>query len=101
MKEKPNLSKEKIIYKSVSKGEELFERKKHMLAGKTEQCRRLEEDVKAFDEKAKIEKKTTFLSGRLVWSMYQEVRKVSKEIKDRSLVAKRPFEELVSQRKIL
>ena len=85
----------------MSEGEELFERKKHMLAGKTEQCRRLEEDDKAFDEKAKIEKKVTFLSGRLVWSMYQEVRKVSKEIKDRSLVAKRQFEELVSQRKIL
>ena len=79
----------------MSKGEELFERKKHMLAGKTEQCRRLEEDVKAFDEKAKIEKKQTLLSGRLVWSMYQEVRKVSEEIKDRSLVAKRQFEELV------
>ena len=85
----------------MSKGEELFERKKHMLAGKTEQCRRLEEDDKAFDEKAKIEKKVTFLSSRLVWSMYQEVRKVSKEIKYRSLVAKRQFEELVSQRKNL
>ena len=48
----------------MSEGEELFERKKHMLAGKTEQCRRLEEDVKAFDEKAKIEKKITLLSGR-------------------------------------
>ena len=79
----------------MSKGEELFERKKHMLAGKTEQCRRLEEDDEAFDENAKIEKKVTFLSSRLVWSMYQEVRKVSKEIKDRSLVAKRQFEELV------
>ena len=66
-----------------------------MLAGKTEQCRRLEEDDEAFDENAKIEKKVTFLSSRLVWSMYQEVRKVSKEIKDRSLVAKRQFEELV------
>ena len=81
----------------MSKGEELFERKKHMLAGKTEQCRRLEEDVKAFDEKAKIEKKITLLSGRLVWSKYQEVRKVSKEIKDRSLVAKRQFEEQESK----
>ena len=79
----------------MSKGEELFERKKHMLAGKTEQCRRLEEDDEAFDENAKIEKKVTFLSSRLVWSMYQEVRKVSEEIKDRSLVAKRQFEELV------
>ena len=79
----------------MSEGEELFERKKHMLAGKTEQCRRLEEDDEAFDENAKIEKKVTFLSSRLVWSMYQEVRKVSKEIKDRSLVAKRQFEELV------
>ena len=81
----------------MSKGEELFERKKHMLAGKTEQCRRLEEDVKAFDEKAKIEKKITFPFGRLVWSKYQEVRKVSKEIKDRSLVAKRQFEEQESK----
>ena len=81
----------------MSEGEELFERKKHMLAGKTEQCRRLEEDVKAFDEKAKIEKKITFLSGRLVWSKYQEVRKVTKEIKDRSLVAKRQFEEQESK----
>ena len=81
----------------MSEGEELFERKKHMLAGKTEQCRRLEEDVKAFDEKAKIEKKITLLSGRLVWSKYQEVRKVSKEIKDRSLVAKRQFEEQESK----
>ena len=73
----------------MSEGEELFERKK--------QCKRLEEDVKAFDEKAKIEKKTTFLSGRLVWSKYQDVRKVSKEIKDRSLVAKRQFEEQESK----
>ena len=81
----------------MSKGEELVERKKHMLAGKTEQCRRLEEDVKAFDEKAKIEKKITFPFGRLVWSKYQEVRKVSKEIKDRSLVAKRQFEEQESK----
>ena len=81
----------------MSEGEELFERKKQMLVGKTEQCRRLEEDVKAFDEKAKIEKKITLLSGRLVWSKYQEVRKVSKEIKDRSLVAKRQFEEQESK----
>ena len=95
LKEKHNLLKN--LQKSMSEGEELFERKKHMLAGKTEQCRRLEEDVKAFDEKAKIEKKITLLSGRLVWSKYQEVRKVTKEIKDRSLVAKRQFEEQESK----
>ena len=44
----------KDLQKSMSEGEELFERKKQMLSDQTEKCRRLEEEVKAFDEKKKI-----------------------------------------------
>jgi len=83
----------KELQKGMNEGEELFERKKQMLVEKTEQCRRLEEDVKAFDEKVKIEKKLSLLAGRLVWSKYQEVRKITKETKERSNQAKQRWEE--------
>jgi len=83
----------KDLQKNMNEGEDLFERKKQMLVEKTEQCRRLEEDVKAFDEKAKIEKKISLLEGRLVWSKYQEVRRATKEIKERSNQAKKRWEE--------
>jgi len=83
----------KDLQKKMNEGEDLFERKKQMLVEKTEQCRRLEEDVKAFDEKAKIEKKIELLEGRLVWSKYQEVKRTTKEIKERSNQAKKRWEE--------
>ena len=83
----------KELQKNMNEGEDLFERKKQMLLEKTEQCRRLEEDVKAFDEKAKIEKKIILLEGRLVWSKYQEVLRSTKEIKDQSIIAKKSWEE--------
>eukprot|EP00092_Neocalanus_flemingeri_P024188 GFUD01026235.1.p1 GENE.GFUD01026235.1~~GFUD01026235.1.p1 ORF type:complete len:1076 (+),score=430.02 GFUD01026235.1:59-3286(+) len=83
----------KELQKGMNEGGELFERKRQMLVEKTEQCRRLEEDVKAFDEKAKIEKKITQLEGRMVWSKYQEVRRITKETKERSNQAKKRWEE--------
>jgi len=83
----------KDLQKKMNEGEDLFERKKQMLTEKTEQCRRLEEDVQAFEEKAKIEKKIELLGGRLVWSKYQEVKRSTKETKDKSNQAKKRWEE--------
>merc|ERR1712142_1056306 len=75
----------KDLQKNMNEGEDLFERKKQMLVEKTEQCRRLEEDVKAFEEKAKIEEKIELLEGRLVWSKYQVVKRSTKDIKEKSI----------------
>ena len=72
----------KDLQKKMNEGEDLFERKKQMLTEKTDQCRRLEEDVQAFEEKAKIERKIEMLGGRLVWSKYQEVKRSTKETKE-------------------
>ena len=47
----------KELQKSMSEGQDLFERKRQMLVDKTEECRRLEEDVKAFEEKKEVEDK--------------------------------------------
>lgn len=83
----------KDLQKKMNEGEDLFERKKQMLVEKTDQCRRLEEDVKAFEEKAKIEKKIELLEGRLVWSKYQVVKRSTKDIKEKSTQAKKKWED--------
>merc|ERR1711920_382255 len=74
----------KEIQKSLSENEELFERKRQMLQEKTTRCTRMEEDVKVFNEKKKLEKKISLLNGRLVWSKVSEVKIQMKE-KQRSL----------------
>lgn len=71
----------KELQKSMSEGEELYERKQQMLAEQLEKCRRLEEEVKAFDEKKKIEAKIKLAEERFAWSTFNEVGKVYVENK--------------------
>ena len=70
----------KQLQKTMSEGQDLFERKRQMLAEKTEECRRLEEDVKAFEEKKEVEAKVEVARGKLVWSRFEEARKFAKTI---------------------
>ena len=63
----------KEMQKSMSEGEELFERKQKMLVDETEKCRKLEEEVKAFEEKKKIEASVKLAEQRLAWSKLHEV----------------------------
>ena len=58
----------KQIQKSMTGGEELFERKKQMLQEKIEGCKRLEEEEKVFEEKKMIEDKLGLISGCLTWA---------------------------------
>ena len=44
----------KQLQKTMNEGKELHDRKKQMFNEKVEQCRRLEEDVKAFEEKKSV-----------------------------------------------
>lgn len=72
----------KSLQKNINEGEDVFERKKQMLTEKTGQCQRLEEEVRAFEEKRKIEEKVQLLAGRLAWSKVTEVKKDAKAKKD-------------------
>ena len=72
----------KELQKSLHEGDELFDRKKQMLKERTEQCQRLEEEVKAFEEKRTIEKKIGLLEGRLAWSKVREVQRETRAKKD-------------------
>ena len=69
----------KQLQKMMSQGQELFERKRQMLAEKTEECRRLEEDVKAFEEKKEVEAKVEVARGKLAWTKFWEVRRIVRE----------------------
>merc|ERR1719300_65254 len=64
-----------------------------MLTEKTEQCRRLEEDVKAFNEKKKIENKISLLEGRKLWSKFHEAKRNAKEAKEKRDDAQRKYDE--------
>ena len=66
---------------NMNKDDELFERKKRMLEDQTEKFRRLEEEVKAFDEKKKVEAKIDLAETRLSWCKFFETGKVYSEEK--------------------
>ena len=72
----------KELQKNLLQGEDLFERKRQMLQEKREQGQRLEEEVKAFEEKNAIERKIQLLEGRLAWSKVKEVQRETKGKKD-------------------
>jgi len=88
----------KELQKSMSEGEELFERKRQMLHDNTEKCRRLEEEVKAFDEKKKLEEKVTVAEGRLAWCKFYETGKIWRQAKNKFDAAKLTYNE--QERKI-
>ena len=84
----------KLIQKSVGEGEELFLRKRQMLQEKKDQCQRLEEEVRAFDEKRKIEEKLVLIEGRLSWSKFSESRREAKRKQDAQKEVKQRWLEL-------
>ena len=73
----------KELQRTLSEGEELFERKRQILEEKTEQCRRLEEDVKAFEEKRQIESSLKLAEGKLAWCRFYEKRRTAREVSER------------------
>ena len=75
----------KELQRTLSEGEDLFERKEQMLEERREQCRKLEEDVKAFQEKKQIEMKIGLAEGKLAWSKFYEKRKEAREVNQRSV----------------
>ena len=75
----------KELQRTLSEGEDLFERKKQMLEDRREQCRRLEEDVQAFEEKKQIELKIDLAEGKLAWSKFYEKRREAREINEKSV----------------
>jgi len=79
LKEKHNELKD--LQKELNEGEDLFERKKQMLRDATKKCERLEEDVKAFNEKKKIENVIELLEKKRKWAQYTEVKKDCKQKK--------------------
>jgi len=83
----------KELQKSMSEGEELFERKRQMLHDNTEKCRRLEEEVKAFDEKKKLEERVAVAEGRLAWCKVNETSKIWKKAKTNLEAAKLKYNE--------
>ena len=75
----------KELQRTLSEGEDLFERKQQMLEDRREQCRKLEEDVKAFEEKKQIELKIGLAEGKLAWSKFYEKRREAREVNERSV----------------
>ena len=82
----------KELQNLLNEGDDLFERKKQMLNEKTVQCQRLEEEVKAFEDKKKIEDKIQLLQGRLLWSKLDEVKKETRAKKEVKEIAARKLE---------
>merc|ERR1711874_154482 len=78
--------------KELNEGEELYERKKQMLRDATKKCDRLEEDVKAFNEKKKIENVIDLLGKKRKWAQYSEVKKDCKQKTEIHKEAKRKWE---------
>ena len=74
----------KELQRTLSEGEDLFERKQQMLEDRREECRKLEEDVKAFQEKKQIELKIGLAEGKLAWSKFYEKRREAREVNERS-----------------
>ena len=60
--------------------------------------RRLEEEVKAFDEKKKLEEKVTVAEGRLAWCKFYETGKIWRQAKNKFDAAKLTYNE--QERKI-
>ena len=81
----------KQLQKTMGEGQELYERKKQMLQDKTVECRRLEEDVRAFEEKKEVEAVIDLASGKLAWAKFWEVRKIWKETDDKFKEAERRY----------
>ena len=81
----------KHLQKNMHEGEDLFERKKQMLVDQTEKCRRLEEEVKAFDEKKKIEAKLSLAQTKLSWCQLVQTGKFYNEEKKKYEVAKQNY----------
>ena len=75
----------KELQRTLSEGEDLFERKKQMLEDRREQCRKLEEDVQAFEEKKQIELKIELAEGKLAWSRFYEKRREARGVNERSV----------------
>ena len=82
----------KELQKNMSEGEELFERKQQMLVDQTEKCRKLEEEVKAFEEKRKIESKITVAEGRLAWSKFYDKGRIWSETRKSFEESKKKYE---------
>ena len=72
----------KELQKNLNEGDDLFDRKRQMLREKSVQCQRLEEEVKAFEEKEAIDRKIKLLEGRLAWSKVKEERRETKGKKE-------------------
>ena len=89
LKEKHNQL--KVLQKSMNEGEELFERKKQMLVDATEKCRRLEEEVKAFDEKKNIEGKISLAETKRSWCQLMEAGKLHHDEKKKCDLAKQKY----------
>ena len=83
----------KELQKQANEGDDLYERKKQMLKEQTKKCDRLEEDVKAFNEKKKIEQVIDLLSKKQKWAVYNEVNKVCSGKLVNHKEAKRKWEE--------
>ena len=81
----------KQLQKSMYEGEDLFEKKKQMLLDQTEKCRRLEEEVRAFDEKKKIEAKVKLAETKRHWCQMMDVGKHYNEEKKKLEVAKQNY----------
>ena len=81
----------KDLQKSMSEGEELFERKKQMLSDQTEKCRRLEEEVKAFDEKKKIEEKIVLADTKRSWCKLMQAGRMYTDEKKKYDVVKQNY----------
>jgi len=83
----------KELQKQANEGEDLYDRKKQMLKEQTKKCDRLEEDVKAFNEKKKIEKVIELLAKKQKWALYNEVKKDCSGKLTNQKEAKRKWEE--------
>ena len=70
----------KELQRALSEGGDLFERKRQLLEEKTEQCRRLEEEMAVFEEKKQIEAKMKLAEGKLAWSKFYAMRSSTREI---------------------
>ena len=53
--------------------------------------RRLEEEVKAFDEKKILEERLTVAEGRLSWCKFHDIGKIWKQAKNKLDAAKQTF----------
>ena len=82
----------KEMQKTMSEGEDLFERKQQILADSTEKFRKLEEEVKGFEEKKKIEEKISLAEVRLNWSKVNDVGKSWADVKSKYEAAQRKYE---------